>query len=86
MKGVSKLREYIGIGDKKVSVSDQVYDVLIKMDKKNGLISSNSLDILDGDKNIDVKLINTEKINDKNINIYGLSIDNGENFEIVKVL
>ncbi len=80
------MKEYIGIGDKKVSVSGQVYDVLTQMDRKDGLISNTSLEILNNDKSINVKLINTEKLHDKNINIYGLSIDNGENFEIVKVM
>lgn len=85
MKEVISVKDYIGIGDAKVSVSDQVFNVLNKMDRGNGLISNNDLKTLSEDNDVNVKLINTQRINDEEIKIYGLSKDNSENFEIVKV-
>jgi hypothetical protein len=79
------LENYIGIGDAKVSVSDQVYDVLNRMDRSNGLISDSDLKVLEEDKAVNVKLINTQRINGEEIKIYGLSMDDSENFEIVKI-
>lgn len=79
------MNDYIGIGDAKVSVSDQVFNVLNKMDRSNGLISDSDLETISEDKSVNVKLINTQHINGEEIKIYGLSRDNSENFEIVKV-
>lgn len=79
------MNDYIGIGDAKVSVSDQVFNVLNKMDRFNGLISDSDLETISEDKSVNVKLINTQHINGEEIKIYGLSRDNSENFEIVKV-
>ncbi|KZL90695.1 hypothetical protein [Clostridium magnum] len=79
------MNDYIGIGDAKVSVSDQVFNVLNKMDRSNGLISDSDLKTISEDKSVNVKLINTQHINGEEIKIYGLSRDNSENFEIVKV-
>jgi hypothetical protein len=79
------LKNYIGIGDAKVSVSDQVYNVLNNMDRSNGLIRDCDLKVLEEDNAVNVKLINTQHINGEEIKIYGLSMDNSENFEIVKI-
>lgn len=85
MKGVINMNDYIGIGDAKVSVSDQVFNVLSKMDRTNGLISQQDLETLYEDNHVNVKLINVEHMNGEEIKVYGLSRDNSENFEIVKV-
>lgn len=85
MKGVIIVKDYIGIGDAKVSISDQVFNVLNKMDRSNGLISDDDLNTISEDKDINVELINTQRINGEEIKIYGLSRNNSENFEIVKV-
>lgn len=85
MKGVISVNDYIGIGDAKVSVSDEVFNVLNKMDRANGLISDDDLKAITEDKAVNVKLMNTQHINGEEIKIYGLSMDNSENFEIVKV-
>lgn len=85
MKGVIGVKDYIGIGDAKVSIPDQVFNILSKMDRSNGLISDGDLKALAEDKAVNIKLINTQRINSEEIKIYGLSMDNSENFEIVKV-
>jgi len=85
MKGVIVVKDYIGIGDTKVSISDQVFNVLNKVDRTNGLISNDDLNAISEDKAVNIKLINTQRINGEEIKIYGLSMDNSENFEIVKV-
>lgn len=79
------MKDYIGIGDAKVSVSDEVFNVLSNMDRTNGLISDSDLKSITDDNSVSVKLINTQHINGEEIKIYGLSRDNSENFEIVKV-
>lgn len=84
-KGEISVNNYIGIGDAKVSVSDQVFNILNKMDRSNGLISNSDLKTISEDNAINVKLINTQRINNEEIKVYGLSMDNSENFEIVKV-
>ncbi|MBV7275958.1 hypothetical protein [Clostridium thailandense] len=79
------MKDYVGIGDAKVSLSDQVFNVLSNMDRTNGLISDSDLKSITNDKAVNVKLINTQHINGEEIKIYGLYMDNSENFEIVKV-
>lgn len=82
------MKEYVGIGKAKVSINEDAYTVLKNMDRAEGLISENDLDVLNKDGNIKVNLINSQNIDGEHIDIYGLASNEengGDYFDIVKV-